>query len=86
MENTANFSVRTRTNTLNQFDSIIKKLGTSRSKVIESFMVQYIDDYRIEHQSALKLSGALSKYRGIAEKLTPDMVVDDPRAKHAMGI
>jgi len=85
MENTTNFSVRTQTNTLNQFDSIIKQLRLSRSKVIESFMIQYIDNYRNNRQSNFKLAGELSKYRGVASKLTSDMVKDDPRAKHALG-
>lgn len=85
MENTINFSVRTRINTLKDFDTILNIRNLSRSKVIESFMQKYIKDFRAQQQEGVRLSGKLSKYKGVASGLTPEIVADDPRAKHALG-
>lgn len=84
MINTTNFSVRTKTATLNLFDEILAKRKLSRSKVIETFMLSYIEDFHNEARSSLKLSGNLAKYRGIASKITSQMIENDPRARHAI--
>lgn len=84
MINTTNFSVRTKTATLNLFDEILAIRKLSRSKVIETFMLGYIEEFHNETQSGLKLSGNLAKYKGIASKITAQMTEKDPRAKHAI--
>ena len=84
MVNTTNFSVRTKTNTLNLFDEILAKRKLSRSKVIETFMLGYIEAFRNETSARLKLSGNLARYKGIASKITPKLTENDPRARHAI--
>ena len=83
--NTTNFSVRTKTETLSIFDSIVRRQKLSRSSVIESFMVSYIKAHSVNEPDELKVVGELAKYKGIASKLTHEDVTDDPRAKHALG-
>lgn len=47
-------------------------------------MLGYIKEFHNETQSGLKLSGNLAKYKGIASKITAQMIEKDPRAKHAI--
>jgi len=85
METTTNFSIRTKKNTLKLFDSILSRQNLTRNRVIEDFMIRYIEKNQDEIQKRYILKGDLAKYKGIAAKIAKEDVLDDPRAKHALG-
>jgi len=85
METTTNFSVRTKKNTLKMFDSIISRQNLTRNRVIEDFMIRYIENNQDEAQKRHSLKGDLAKCKGIAANITKEDVSNDPRAKHALG-
>jgi len=85
METTTNFSVRTQKKTLKVFDEIVSRQKLTRNRVIEDFMLRYIENNQEETQKRYCLKGDLAKYKGIAAKIAKDDVLDDPRAKRALG-
>jgi len=85
METTTNFSIRTKKNTLKMFDSIIARQNLTRNRVIEDFMLRYIEKNQDETSKQYILKGDLAKYKGIAAGIAKEDVLNDPRAKHAMG-
>jgi len=80
-----NFSIRTKKNTLKEFDSIIARQNLTRNRVIEDFIIKYIESNKVEIQKRYTLKGDLAKYKGVAAKIAKEDVLDDPRAKHALG-
>jgi len=82
---TTNFSVRTKMKTLKMFDSIISRQNLTRNRVIEDFMLRYIENNREETPNRYCLKGDLAKYKGVAAKIAKEDVLNDPRAKHALG-
>jgi len=85
METTTNFSVRTKKDTLKIFDSLVAGKNLTRNRVIEDLMIGYIEKNRNKIENRYILKGDLARYKGIAAKITGEDVMDDPRAKHALG-
>lgn len=48
-------------------------------------MLRYIEKHQDEPQKRYELKGDLAKYKGFASKIAMEDVLDDPRAKHALG-
>lgn len=86
MSATKIFSVRTKTEYLDEFDEILAIQNVSRSSVIEEFMLSYIKTFRGKSTTpVLKLSSPLSKYKGTVRHITKQEVKDEPRLKHLLG-
>lgn len=86
MPSTKNFSIRTRTDYLAEFDRVLSIQNLSRSSVIEDFMVSYVQAFDKKNaSSSLKLTSSLAKFRGKGRLVKEEEVADDPRAKHILG-
>lgn len=84
MENTTNFSVRTKSSILKDFDTIIGKQRLSRSGVIEKMMIEYINRHSEGTIPVLELDSPVAKHRGIVSSANLDTIQDDPRLKHLL--
>lgn len=48
-------------------------------------MIRYIENNQEDIQNKYSLKGDLAKYKGVAAKIAKEDVLNDPRAKHALG-
>lgn len=86
MPTTKNFSIRTRTDHLAEFDRVLSIQKLSRSSVIEDFMVSYVQAFDEKNTpSSLRLTSSLAKFRGKGRLVEEQEVADDPRARHILG-
>lgn len=81
-----NFSIRTRTDSLENFDSVIAIQKLSRSSVIEKLMNEYVQEFHQRNAgTSLKLTSSIARFKGKGRLVTEAEVADDPRAKHILG-